>query len=798
MKQVVEQYAVQVAVPGIPMILSYALPREHQMVAIGQEVVVDVGRRKTTGWVIGKESAQNAIDKLSTNLNKRASRQLSLFAETAVNVKKLKPIISASPGFLSDQLPLFEWMSNYYGATISEIIENAVPKKSSSKPISYIKYNPDLLMEIKADKDYMEKFAKRSPSQAKVLDLLSQIADSQDKSELIPVSELKQLGGSIYPAIKAMEKKNLFEIVKSHPELRYDKVSSESKLYSNFEPQLLTKAQQQALEEINKGIHNNSYSPYLLFGVTGSGKTEVYLRAIQEALRVGGSALLIVPEIALTPQLLDIFQSRLKEPIAVLHSQVGSSARWDAWDRLLKGELRVAIGARSAVFAPLKDIRLIIVDEEHDGSYKQSDGLRYHGRDVAVMRAKLTGCVVVLGSATPSFESILNVKRSRYKLLEMPERVTTRPVPALEIIDLNKIKRKEMPSENISPMLHSAIEETLNQKGQVIILYNRRGFSSFLQCNTCAEVVRCPNCSVTFTYHKGRHKLLCHYCNLTITPPELCQFCRNKRTSRVEEAANEKPVGVLEHRGGGTEKVVDELITLFPDATVSRMDRDTVGRKGSYRSILGDVRSGRTDILVGTQMIAKGHDLPGVTLVGIIDADVGLHLPDFRSSEKIYQLITQAAGRAGRGEVAGRVLVQTREPMHPTILATATNRFFAFARFELDNRKSFRFPPWGRLLRLIISSTDKKEAMDFSQMVKDTTEGYLKNIPSAQISLIGPTPAPIERLRGRFRYQLIIKSTSSKPLSYLARELNTWKNSQTIRKLAEFRLAIDIDPIDML
>jgi primosomal protein N' (replication factor Y) len=611
----------------------------------------------------------------------------------------------------------------------------------------------------------------------------------------VPVSSLKELGASLATTIKRLEKLELVEVSTSS-RVQFESASLYSTIIERAKPKA-TASQEMAISAISESLNSKSFAPFLLYGVTGSGKTEVYMSAIEEALKRGGSALVVVPEIALTPQLTDQFQSRLKTPLAILHSKVGNAERWEAWESLLKGERRVAVGARSAIFAPIKNLSLIIVDEEHESSYKQSDGLHYNARDIALMRAKFMDCPVVLGSATPSFESLLNVKQGRYKLLEMPERVSDRPLPTIEIVDLSKIKRKEMSSENVSPELHDAIKETLENKGQVIILYNRRGFSSYLQCESCQEVVNCPNCSVALTYHKRRHALLCHYCDLRLPEPKRCSFCCDPNTTRLEDQDEDHKIGLLAHRGGGTEKVVDEIQEMFPDATLARMDRDTVGAKDSYRVILDSVRSGETDILIGTQMIAKGHDLPGVTLVGVIDADIGLHLPDFRTSEKTFQLITQAAGRAGRGEEPGRVIVQTRQPNHPTIVATVTGRFKAFARYEIDQRKLLSYPPWGRLLRLVISATDiniaENSAAQVSHVVKDLVEQLTDD--TSAVSVLGPSTAALERLRGRFRWNILIKSQSKKMISTIASSLYEWRGANLNPNA---RLSIDVDPIDML
>lgn len=822
-----EEFAVQVVVSGIPMLLSYSLPPEHQGVDVGAQVVIDVGKSTRTGWVVKKESLGEVLERLRTSKREIAHHaqrsaqrsaqpaQLSLLppvVEDSIAKTQLKPIVDSFQAFLTDQLPLFEWMASYYGVHISEVIDNAIPQKSTPRPVTCLTLTAHFHDCLSQNERLLLEIQKRAPLQGQVLHALLSISDS------LPVSQLRFLGNSITRVIKELEKKEFIKTLIMPPEKfaadLFVQRQAET-IHAREAPAQLTPAQEQALSKIHLVLEKKEFCPMLLFGVTGSGKTEVYLRAIQEVLQGEGSALVIVPEIALTPQLLDHFCSRLQLPIAVLHSQVGETDRWLAWNALLSGKIRLAIGARSSVFAPLQNLRLIIVDEEHDSSYKQSEGFRYHGRDVAVMRAKFLNCPVILGSATPSFESLLNVKRGKYQLLELPERVSTRPLPKLEIIDRSQVKKRDMPSEHITPQLNEAIKDTLARGGQVIILYNRRGFSTYLQCGTCSQVIDCPNCSISLTYHQGRKTLLCHYCDYSMKPPNLCPACRDPRLARVdldlegqplESARVVEKVGALHHRGGGTEKVVDELAVLFPDAKIARMDRDTVTKKDSYRTILGNVRSGDTNILVGTQMIAKGHDLPGVTLVGIIDADVGLHFPDFRSSEKVFQLITQAAGRAGRGEEPGKVIVQSCEPNHPTIVATATNRFRAFARFELDHRKALGYPPWGRLLRLILSSPSRGEALQAAQLVRrfllqmigSRFQGEQKENKLPQISVLGPSPAPYERLRGRFRLHLLIKSDSARAMSIIAQELNHWKSAFGDKPWKDVRLAVDVDPTDML
>lgn len=798
-----DDFAFEVVVSGVPMSLYYLSSVECVNVDIGHRVEVSVGRRITSGWVVGRELLDEVVRRILPEKRSRAQAKAKAEQSTALDKKAagkiaLKPILSSCRAFSTDQFELFKWIADYYGASLADVIDNAVPTIKHSKPIAVARLAEKAFSSLKNSPKWLSDLANRASVQAKIIEVL------QSSVSPVAVSVLNQISPSSNSALKALLSKELViieELVQGMP----SQEEFLADIFSDPTPKLLTHIQAKAVQRIVESIRARSFSPYLLFGVTGSGKTEVYLRAIAEVLDSGGSALVIVPEIALTPQLLGRFRSRLAYPLAVLHSEVNPSERWEAWHSLLNGDIRLAVGARSAIFAPLKNLSLIIVDEEHESSYKQSEGLRYNARDVAVMRAKLANCPIILGSATPSFESLINSKKSRYQLIEMPERVTARPLPQIEIVDLSKVRRADMISENFSQPLYAAIDAVLKANQQAVVLYNRRGYSSYMQCDTCGEVIKCPNCSIALTYHKRRNVLLCHYCDSSITPPSLCRYCCDPKTTRIEldeaglssgEAVPQ--VGQLVHRGGGTERVDIELQALFPEARIARMDRDTVGRKGAYKEILGAMHSGETDILVGTQMIAKGHDLPGVTLVGVVDADVGFNLPDFRASEKAYQLMAQASGRAGRGAEAGRVIIQTRQPHHPTIVALETNRFKAFARYELDQRAALDYPPFGYLMRLIISDEHLDKAYECARMAAEELRKLVakRTDETLAVSILGPSPAPLERLRGRFRWHILVKTTSRKLISQLARAMYGWKTAN--KKPDSFRIAIDVDPLDMM
>lgn len=766
---------VEVAVVGVGQLLSYQLPDHMPLLEPGTEVIVPVGKGQRCGWVVAQ--AQHAWSPEPEPAGNEA--QLEIFSDQTP--RRMKSVAQYQAAFLPNQIPLFQWMSEYYGVPIADILEAAMPKRHSD--------HEQLCVEL-SDRDNalsaLPSLRTRAPKQAEVLQALL------DAPEPLLLETLEETLPSARGACTALKKKNLITL---RNQARTFSPRTVAAAYVQA-PDGLTPTQERAVEKIADSLNQQKFDPFLLLGVTGSGKTEVYIQAIRHALSLGGSALLLVPEISLTPQLVDQLSTRLAIPLALLHSQVGGYERWKYWQGLRDGQFRVAVGARSALFAPIPNLRLIIVDEEHETSYKQSDGLRYHGRDVAVMRAKTDACTLLLGSATPSLETLYNVQRKRYRLLELPERVHQRPVPAIEIIDLMKIPTRLMPAPTISPPLFAAIETSLKEKEQIVILYNKRGFSSYLQCDSCGEAVCCPQCSVSLTYHKGKEILLCHYCGLQVPTPEACGFCRNPATMLVEEQDAELP-GTLSHRGAGTERVVEDIQALFPEARLVRMDRDTVGAKDAYREILSKMRRGEADILIGTQMIAKGHDLPGVTLVGIIDADVGLHIPDFRTSERVYQLITQAAGRAGRGSRQGRVLVQTRQANHPTIVATAGGRFKAFARFQLEQREKLKYPPYGRLLRVVISASDQRTTIAASEELAHRIALWTAQRGATEgCAVLGPAPAPHQRLRGLYRWHILVKAHSATLLSQLASVLQEIKSTDPFFK--KLRLAIDVDPVDML
>ncbi len=519
-----------------------------------------------------------------------------------------------------------------------------------------------------------------------------------------------------------------------------------------------------------------AFTPFLLHGVTGSGKTEVYLRVIATALEAGRTALVLVPEISLTPQLAARFRARFGDLVAILHSGLSETSRLGEWSRLRRGEARIAVGARSAVFAPLLGLGVIVVDEEHDGSFKQDEGVRYHARDVALVRAQRAGAVCVLGSATPSLESAAHAERGSYRKLVLTQRPSARPLPAVEIIDL----RKYMPDGEamLSAPLRQAVGETLAAGDQTILFLNRRGFATFVLCRACGHAFRCPHCSVSLTYHRHSDRLTCHYCGFTQRVPDICPGC--------------SATGTIERKGLGTEKVADAVATAFPGARVARLDRD-VATGAKVEAVLARVARREVDVLVGTQMVTKGHDFPGVTLVGVLCADTGLSLPDFRASERTFQLLAQVAGRAGRGDKPGRVMIQTYRPGAPAVVAAAAHDYASFFAAESVARAELGYPPHGRLIAVRVDGADPHEVAGAAQHLAQLAEAAARRPDVAgQVEVRGPVPAPLERLRNRTRWQVWLRSGDRHALRRVARSLLTAEIASTVR------VGLDVDPMSAM
>lgn len=537
----------------------------------------------------------------------------------------------------------------------------------------------------------------------------------------------------------------------------------------------LNAAQQEAFSTIRQAIETKRFHTFLLHGITGSGKTEVYLNAIDSTLAMGRGALLLVPEIALTPAVAGQFFARFGDRVAILHSAFTDTERAEQWRRIRAGAAPVVVGTRSGVFAPVRNIGLIVVDEEHDQSYKQEETPRYNGRDVAVVRAQAAGACVILGSATPSLESRYNIDRGKYTLLELPERIEKRPLPRVELIDMREEFLETRKQATFSRRLIEALGERLASGEQTMVLLNRRGFSSFVACRACGKRIECVNCAVTLTYHRRDRRLLCHYCGYAERVPSICPKCQSEH---------------IYFLGVGSEKVEDELHREFPRARVTRLDRDTVTGKRHYETILQAFRDRDFDILVGTQMIAKGHDIPNVTLVGVISADIGLGMPDFRAAERTFQLLTQVAGRAGRGDLPGIVLTQTINPDHYAVRMAATHDYQTFYEKELGFRRMMHYPPFTAMANLLVRSEKQEVALRLS-----TELGRLLTPAPEKTRVMGPAEAPVPRLMNEFRYQLLIKATSRKSLNEL---LVRARDFALNNKWPATALVIDVDPMTLM
>jgi len=541
---------------------------------------------------------------------------------------------------------------------------------------------------------------------------------------------------------------------------------------------------------------------FLLHGVTGSGKTEIYLQAIAHALEQGKGAIVLVPEISLTPQTVERFKARfssgkLQTLVAVLHSHLSAGERHDEWHKIRQGRARIVIGARSAIFAPVEPLGLIIVDEEHEHTYKQEEAPRYHARDVAVMRGQMENAVVVLGSATPSLESFYNCKRCKFTLLELPQRVDDKKMPHVRVVDMRQTKRDGKAPPIFSPQLKEAITQHLERKEQTILFLNRRGYSSSLVCEKCGHVCGCPNCSLALTYHRAEQLLRCHFCGYTELVPQVCpnEKCKNPG---------------IRYSGLGTQKVEDVLGKLFPHARIRRMDADVMKRKNDYREVLGDFRHGKIDILIGTQMIAKGLHFPNVTLVGIIYADLALHQPDFRAGERTFQLLTQVAGRAGRGDVEGEVFVQAFTPFHPAIQYARRHDFVGFYEQEMEFREQLKYPPASRVALLTLKGRNEDKVKFSAEHVRreiekltkmesaapgqtaDGAQGVTRPASFKDLIISGPAPAPLLRAESFYRFQIMLRTRA---MSALSRELATMVEPLALPE--DVMLTVDIDPVDL-
>jgi primosomal protein N' (replication factor Y) len=604
---------------------------------------------------------------------------------------------------------------------------------------------------------------KLNAAQQRIVDLL------REAEGRLRIDDLREAGTSA-SSLKTLVKHDLIEFVEEAAEQAVPQMKPHTTLEFLFTPD-----QKNALQKIRGCVDERRFQVALLHGVTGSGKTAVYLAAMQSVLAAGRGSILLVPEIGLTPGVAADLYSVFGEEIAILHSSLSDAERAEQWHRIRRGEAHIAVGTRSAIFAPVHDLALIIVDEEQDNSYKQEETPRYHGRDVAVVRAKALNATVVLGSATPSLESYHNATRGKYALIELPDRVQARPLPEVELIDMREEFQQTGKESVLSRKLIEETTASLDRGEQAMILLNRRGYSAWVQCRSCGDTLQCRDCAVAMTYHKRQNRLLCHYCGYQQPVPKHCPKCGSE---------------YVQFLGTGSEKLEDILHTAFPKARIGRMDRDTVHGHDDFERMLSDFQAGDIDLLVGTQMIAKGHDVHGVTLVGVVGADSALGLPDFRAAERTFQLLTQVAGRAGRGEMLGKVVLQTHFPEHYAVQFAAHHDYHGFAEKELRFRGWMHYPPFDALANIVVRSDKQEEALRYSGLLGR----WFEQVRHEGVRVMGPAPAPITRLKKDYRFHFVLKAASRERLNSVLRAMLAMAEQQ---KIPRTNIVVDVDAMSL-
>jgi primosomal protein N' (replication factor Y) (superfamily II helicase) len=683
---------------------------------------------------------------------------LELRSHSDYPASKLKPLLAvldATPVLGSELLELLQWAASYYHHPLGEVINAALPaalrEGRDNSPISLSSWQAT----VQADDAIITTLLKRAPKQQQLLQLLNQHPEGLD------AEQLNALTDNWRNAMRALLEKNLV--------VEQQRSALAPALAENDSAPELNSEQQDSVDKIRADL--GEHKIHLLHGITGSGKTEVYLALAEAVLAAGQQVLVLVPEISLTPQLSQRFQKRFPVPVAMLHSALNDSQRFAAWQACASGEARLLIGTRSAIFTPLPQLGLIVLDEEHDGSYKQQEGFRYNARDLALVRAHKADIPVVLGSATPSLESLHNVARQRYALHKLTQRAGNSRKVRIELMDL----RKQKLEEGLSALLVDRVKQHLQNQGQVLLFLNRRGFAPLLLCHACGWTTQCARCDAHMTYHQHKQQLHCHHCGAETRAPLVCGDCGSSELVAI---------------GAGTERIENHLRTLFPETTISRIDRDTTRRKGSLQEKLADAHSGESGILVGTQMLAKGHDFPNLTLVAVLDADQSLHSTDFRAAEHLAQLIIQVAGRAGRAEKPGEVIVQTHHPDHPLLQTLLHHGYEGFAEAALAEREQAALAPFSHLVMLRCEAMKQQAGDDFMRAARK----LLGDIGTSELSIFGPVKAPMERRAGRFRSQIMLQASERKPLH---RVLQHWlPQLQALKQVRAVRWSLDVDPYD--
>jgi primosomal protein N' (replication factor Y) (superfamily II helicase) len=750
----------EVALPlPLPRTFAYTVPGELVETALpGARVRVPFGRRERSGW----------IDTLRRGVPTGKERAL-----LAVEEEPAPPAV----------LELCRWISRYYFAPLGVALRAAVPPPVSSAPPLQRRV-VRLARELPSLAERMRLFA-RAPRQRECVEALEGLGGVADLAHLTG-----RLGFSD-AVVRALEGKGVVSV--ADEERARDPYAGRDDAAPSPPP---TAAQAAVIEALVEGARGAEGRPFLLHGVTGSGKTLVYVELLREVVeRQGRGAIVLVPEISLTPQTVARFRAAFGDQVAVVHSALSEGERRDAWRAIRAGEKRVVIGARSAIFAPLQDLGAVVVDEEHEATYKQGEAPRYHARDVAAVRAGMEGAVCLFGSATPSLESWEHVRSGRFRLLELPERIGALPMPPIEVVDLRRERERRREAgratrreeggegggeagEILSSRLRAEVEIRLERGEQTILLLNRRGYASFAQCRACGEVWACPHCSVSLTHHRARRRLVCHHCFHEEEVPELCRLCGSDE---------------LTFRGVGTEQVERAVGDAFPAARVARMDVDTTGGKWSHHRILERVERREVDILLGTQMIAKGLDFPNVTLVGVVNADVGINLPDFRASERTFQLLAQVAGRAGRGPRGGLVIIQTSLPDHYVVTHALTHDYAGFAARELNERLEPTYPPHTRLVNVVVSGEDELATQAAVETAVAWVRDLLRTRRVDDVTLTGPAPCAISRIRGRWRWHFLLRSPRGTTLGAVGRYF-----AERYRPAGDIRVIVDRDPVSLL
>ena len=714
-----------------------------------------------------------------------------------VRAKAVLDVPDPEPALGAAMLALGRWISEYYVVPLGMVLRSMLPVTLTGAAVPVPAQKTKRIAQISRQLPTLlerDKAFSRAKKQREVYELLEALGSRA------PVEHLVDQLGVSPGVITALAEKGLVSI--SNQVVARDPFASRPAGVAPLH--VPTPAQRRAIDALESGAPGDVF---LLHGITGSGKTLVYVELLRHVVEtLGKSAIVLVPEIALTPQTVDRFRAAFGDRIAVLHSALSDGERLDEWRALQHGEKRIAVGARSAIFAPLHDLGAVVVDEEHESSYKQGESPRYHAREAAIMRAKLEGAITVLGTATPSLETWVNAAAGKYTLIELPERTGGGRLPGVEVVDLRRGAPPEQhdtaqrsfadhPTDTtaansartasratrsvLSDQLEAAIRHTLDRGEQSILLLNRRGYASFIICDDCGDVATCPFCSITLTYHRAPERLVCHYCLHQEPVRDRCGRCHGK---------------TLHQRGLGTQQVERIIAERFPDARVARMDVDTTSGKWAHATILDRVGRGEVDILLGTQMIAKGLDFPNVTLVGVVDADVGINLPDFRASERCFQLLSQVAGRAGRGPKGGRVLIQTRLPTHHAVRCAVTHDYHTFVKEELAGRLDPLYPPNVRVTNIVFSGITERATADLAEKGSEWFRGIMKEHP-VRVTMLGPAPCPVERIKNRWRWHLVLKSAHAGDMT---RILRYFAERFDVPNVAHMRIAIDRDPVSLL